>query len=352
MSTIEKALDSLGGGSKRSSPKENTPAVEQSVESAPTSRPHKPQTSLERQAVSVAAETPADAMPRRALDDAAGVVSREAAGPGGVDSMGNPKPYVTIPLEALDAAGFLTPLKPRSQIGEEFRGIKRPLLKNCMHRSGTQMHNANLIMVTSALQGDGKTFCSLNLALSIAMEQDKTVLFVDADVLKASAGRTLGVDDQTPGLIDLLSGSDYQPQDVILRTSMPKLRILPAGRKSEHATEILASGNMHALMIELAERYHDRVIVFDSPPLLLTTEASVLASFMGQIVFVASAEKTPESAVRQALEHLGEDKMVGVVMNRASRAFNPFGYGYGYGYGYGSGERESEDAVTDEVGVK
>lgn len=262
--------------------------------------------------------------------------------PGGLDSLGKPKPFIKVPLEDLDASGFLTPLKPRSAIGEEFRGIKRPLLRNCSSRGSVAIPHANLIMVTSALQGDGKTFCSLNLALSIASEQDKTVLYVDADVLKGTACRTLGVPDDTPGLIDLLEGGELTPQDVILRTSIPKLRVLPAGRRSPHATELLASESMHQMMLEFSERYHDRIIIFDSPPLLLTTEASVLASFMGQIVFVASAEKTPTSAVKQALEYLGEGMMVGMVMNRASRNFNPFGYGYGYGYNYGDGEGESD----------
>jgi exopolysaccharide/PEP-CTERM locus tyrosine autokinase len=262
------------------------------------------------------------------------------------------KPLVEIPFDELQDRGFLSPMVPRSSIAEEFRGIKRPLLKN-IASGAVKSDNPNLVMVTSALQGDGKTFTSINLALSIAMEQDKTVLFVDADVLKATAGRLLGVPSHTPGLIDLLGKNDVEPQDVILRTNMPKLRVLPAGSPSEHATELLASDNMHQLMLELARRYPDRVIVFDSPPLLLTTEAGVLAGFMGQIVFVASSGVTAQGAVQRALEHIGPDKMVGVVLNRApKRRFNLFGtdygyygYGYGYGHGYGQGERDVAPAA-------
>lgn len=255
------------------------------------------------------------------------------------------RPRLNIPFETLHANGFLTPLIPRSTIAEEFRGIKRPILKNIAGRGASAIQHPNLVMVTSALQGDGKTFSSLNLAMSIAMEKDKTVLFVDSDVLKATAGSILGVQEGTPGLTDLLGDDQMDPRDVILHTNIDNLRVLPAGTPDPQATELLASEKMRDLMYELSARYHDRVIVFDSPPLLLTTEASVLASFMGQIVFVTAADITPQHAVTEALEHIGEDKMVGVMLNRASRRrLGLFGLGkvYGYGYGYGYGHREAD----------
>ena len=269
---------------------------------------------------------------------------------------GSPPPadgsLLTISFDELQQQGLMSPAVPRSSIAEEFRGIKRPLLKNIDGQAASRIDNANLIMVTSALQGDGKTFTSLNLAISIAMEQDRTVLFVDADVLRATAGRMLGVPSGSPGLIDLLDRRGVEPRDVIKRTNIPKLSVLPAGSPSEHATELLASDSMQRFMLELSARYPDRVIVFDSPPLLMTTEAGVLASFMGQIVFVASAGRTPQSAVKQAMEHIGPDKMVGMVLNRASRrGLKLFGYayGYGYGYGYGSGygNRDADRAAIE-----
>ena len=256
---------------------------------------------------------------------------------------------VNIPFDELQRLGMLTPAIPRSAIAEEYRTIKRPLLTNVAGQSAAPINNANLIMVTSALQGDGKTFSSINLALSIAMEQDKTVLFVDADTAKAEAGRLLGVPLDSPGLIDVLENKGVSLGDVILRTNVEKLRILPAGNIHAHANELLASDAMRLLMLELSERYSDRVIVFDSPPLLLTTEAGVLANLMGQIVFVVSAESTPQQAVTEALEHIGQDKMVGMVLNRARRHSKLFGYGYGYaygrdGYGYGYGNRVRDSA--------
>ena len=260
-------------------------------------------------------------------------------------------PRVEIPFDDLHANGYLTPGVPRSTIAEEFRGIKRPLLRNIAGRSPTPIEHANLIMVTSALQGDGKTFCSINLAMSIAMEQDKTVLFVDADVLKGTAGRKLGVPPDTPGLIDLLMDNAIAPQDVILHSNVDKLRILPAGNSSEHATELLSSETMHEFMLELSQRYPDRVIVFDSPPLLLTTEAGVLASFMGQILFVAAADITPQPAVEEALQRIGGDKFIGVMLNRISRRRFNFlglgGYGYGYGYGYSYGYGDGHERVGE-----
>ena len=257
---------------------------------------------------------------------------------------------VDIPFEALHAKGYLTPSMPRSTTAEEFRAIKRPLLKNISGKSAARIENANLIMVTSALAGDGKTFSSVNLAMSIAMEQDKTVLFIDADVHKASAGRALGITDDTPGLIDILMG-DSNPEDVILRTSIKNLRVMPAGTRHEKATELLASEKMFLLMQELASRYTDRVIIFDSPPLLLTNESGVLASFMGQIVFVAAANQTPQLAVQEALERIGKDKMVAMMLNKTPRGrFKLFGSGYGsgYGYGYGVGHRLDPDVTYNE----
>ena len=260
---------------------------------------------------------------------------------------------VIIPFDHLQEQGYLTPTTPRGATAEEFRAIKRPLLKNINSQSASPIENANLVMVTSALQGDGKTFSSLNLAMSIAMEQDKTVLYVDADVHKGSAGKVLGIPDDTPGLIDILAG-DASPEDTILHTSIRSLRVMPAGTHHEKATELLASEKMHRLMQDFSNRYSDRVVIFDSPPLLLTNEASVLASFMGQIVFVTAANSTPQHAVNEALERIGRDKMVAALLNKAPRRrFKLFGIGigsgYGYGYGYGYGRREESNRQATEI---
>lgn len=256
----------------------------------------------------------------------------------------NASNQVKIPFKELRDLGMLTPAIPRSAIAEEYRTIKRPLLTNIAGDSVTPpIPHGNLIMVTSALEGDGKTFSSICLALSIAMEREKNVLFVDADTAKAEAGRMLGVPSTSPGLIDVLENENARVADYILPTNVEKLRILPAGGLHTHANELLASARMHKLMLALSDEDPDRIIVFDSPPLLLTTEAAVLASFMGQIVFVVSSDSTPQYAVTQAIEHIGEEKMVGMLLNRARKRTNPYSY-YTYEYRggpYGYGHRET-----------
>ncbi|OUS08109.1 hypothetical protein A9Q90_04565 [Gammaproteobacteria bacterium 54_18_T64] len=242
---------------------------------------------------------------------------------------------IDISFAELARRGMVTPDSPRSPIAEEYRSIKRPLLVNIEGNGAATIRHPNLIMVTSALQGEGKTFSAVNLAMSIAMEQDKTVLLVDADISKASAARLLGVPDSSPGLIDVLENESLQIGDVMLHTNIPNLRIVPAGRVHERATELLASQSMYRVAKELAQRYSDRVVIFDSPPMLLTNEAQVVASLVGQIVFVIAAEKTSQRAVTEALGMLGDEAVVGMILNKTKHAFtSKYGYGYGYGYGY------------------
>lgn len=236
---------------------------------------------------------------------------------------------VELNVDLLHERGLLTRADERSALAEEYRMIKRPLLANAF--GANPVENGNLIMVTSALPGEGKSFTAINLAISIAMELDRTVLLVDADVAKPSLPSYLGF-NADHGLLDILSQDTRDLSHVILRTNIDKLSLLPAGRTYARATELLASEAMHRLVAELSSRYPDRIVVFDSPPLLVTSESSVLASHMGQIVMVAEADKTPQSALREALKRLeGACDVVGMVLNKSSSQ-NAGGYGY-YGYG-------------------
>ncbi len=232
-------------------------------------------------------------------------------------------------LTRLRNLNIITPQAEHSNMAEEFRMIKRPLLDNAFGQNGVKVKNGNLIMVTSSLPEEGKTFCAINLAMSIAMEMDKTVLLVDADAPKPSLMKTLGIaSDQ--GLLDLLQDDTLKLSDVIVRTSIENLSLLPAGRRNKHATELLASDSMTALLNDMAQRYSDRIIVFDSPPLLVTSEASVLASHMGQIVMVVEAEKTPQPAVRQALALIENCELTWILLNKTRTLANVDYYGYGY----------------------
>jgi receptor protein-tyrosine kinase len=252
---------------------------------------------------------------------------------------------VQIDLARLNDMGMVTPDHPRSAIAEEYRVIKRPLLKNASSRSASRVDDGNLIMVTSALPGEGKSFTALNLAISMAMELDHTVLLVDADVSKPSVLRTLGLPPER-GLMDVLVDASVDLPDVLLRTNIEKLSILPAGNTSQRATELLASEGMNRLLDEMASRYSDRIIVFDSPPLLVTTEARALATHMGQIVLVVEAERTTHTAVKQALATIEACPMKMMLLNKSTMqgAGGYYGYGYGYGYGHEEGAQDARAA--------
>ena len=255
---------------------------------------------------------------------------------------------ITIPFEQLKALGIVTPDVQRSRIAEEYRTIKRPLLMNIEGKGAAVADNANLILVTSALPGEGKTFTALNLAMSIAMEQDKTVLFVDADVARAKAAVLLSIPDERRGLIDLLQNKGVRISDVLLHTDIPNMKVIPAGEAHERSTELLASQSMHSLMLEMSRRYADRVIVFDSPPLLLTSEANVLANLMGQIVFVVEAEKTSQKTVTEALSHLSDDKVIGLVLNKSRLKFRSKQSYYGHSHSHGHGKYRSRTGSNPE----
>ena len=243
-----------------------------------------------------------------------------------------------IRLDALRRRGFVVPDAKTNLTGEEFRVIKRPLIANAFGLSAAPVKNGKRVMVTSAFPGEGKSFCAINLALSIAAERDHKVLLVDADVARPSIPRELGF-TAGAGLMDsLLEPDKHDVADLVLQTDVEKLALLPAGRRHEHATELLASQAMGRLLDVLSDRFPDRLIIFDSPPLLVTTEARVLASYMGQIVLVVEAGRTPKAAVNEAISTIdGTADVVGVVLNKSSGS-STGGYGYyGYGYGYGHG---------------
>jgi exopolysaccharide/PEP-CTERM locus tyrosine autokinase len=224
---------------------------------------------------------------------------------------------------------MIAPDGERTLIAESFRRVKRQILANVANpKPGAPP--PNLVLVTSALPGEGKTFCAVNLAISIALEMDRTVLLVDADVAKPSVPQALGL-EPGKGLMDVLLDRRIDPAEVLLKLDIGKLTLMPAGTAHKHATELLASDAMRELLHEMAERYHDRIIIFDSPPLLAASEAGVLASQVGQIVVVVEAGKTSEGVLKDALGRIDSSKVTGLLLNKGEIP----GLGYGYGYGYG-----------------
>lgn len=250
-------------------------------------------------------------------------------------SRGNGK---NIELDAvrMQAMGFIT-AGTRTPLMEEVRVIKRPLITRAFSAKHRGEKPANLIMITSSLPGEGKTFCAINLAMSIAMELDHTVLLVDADVARPSVLRTLGLPGQR-GLMELLLDERADMSELLLHTNIDGLTLLPAGAANARATELLASQAMANLLQEMAGRYPDRIIIFDSPPLLLTTEAHVLAAHMGQIVVVVEAEKTSQHAVQESLRQLEGLHNVNLVYNKTREFPGTAAYDYQYNYTYHNGQ--------------
>ncbi len=241
---------------------------------------------------------------------------------------------VEINLATLQQRGMIVPEQsfPSAQsqtlVTQEFSGIKRALIRNAISQRAMKIRNGNLIMITSALSGEGKTFCAINLAMSLAKEMDHTVLLVDADVAQPSVLRTLDLTPQ-PGLMDLLLDDKLDLADVMLKTNVDTLSILPAGASHRNASELLASLAMSNLLNEISSRYSDRIVIFDSPPLLRTTEAHVLAGQMGQIVMVVEAENTTQEAVKNALQQIKSYSNVSLIYNKAEPFLDSENYGYG-----------------------
>jgi exopolysaccharide/PEP-CTERM locus tyrosine autokinase len=278
-------------------------------------------------AAPAAGVAPASASPMTAPRQNPSVVTARAG-----EESGGQSRRVELDVDALAAAGVITPSAPRSNIADQYRVIKRPLIQNAVGKGAVPLNHGNLIMVTSAMSGEGKSFTAVNLAMSIAAELDHTVMLVDADVARPSVLRMLGL-PPGPGLLELLEGR-AEMSSVLLRTNIDKLTLLPSGTPHPRATELLASDSMRQLLDDMATRYPDRIIIFDSPPLLLTTESRVLASHMGQIVVVVHAGKTLQADVQHALSTIESCPVRMMLLNKAqSTAHGSYGYGYGYGYG-------------------
>jgi len=241
-------------------------------------------------------------------------------------------------LDRLVAQNMLVPgSKLGREIVDDYRRIKRPLVSNACGRDKLMVEHGNLILVTSSVPGEGKTFTSVNLALSISQEMDNTVLLVDCDVAKQGVSRMLGLEN-VAGLVDVLESDDLTIGDVLLQTDIPNFRVVSAGRQNEYITELLASQRMAGLVNEIASRYTDRIIIFDGPPLLPTPQTQVMAKLVGQVVFVIEAGKTSQSLVEEALSLIPKDQATGLVMNKNEGLSRRAGYYYGY---YGSEDEQS-----------
>jgi len=263
-----------------------------------------------------------------------------------------PEQFCDIDLSHLTELGYLRPGEGKSQLAQEMRRIKRPLLRNIQKSLAKDAGSpaTNLIMITSALPGEGKTFIAINLAMSLAAELDHRVLLVDADVRKGDITGQLGIEAHR-GLADLLHETNYIGEDAVLTSNVERLSILPAGGNTDHIDELFASELMGLICRTLASTDSDRVIIFDAPPILAATEAIVLARHMGQVVVIVEANKTPQDAVGQAVQLLEDCSHVSMLLNKTNHQESG-GYGYGYGYGHSQRRRaEASQELTADAGA-
>jgi protein-tyrosine kinase len=245
-----------------------------------------------------------------------------------------PSRIIKIDQNALRTEGLLPPRHQERLIARQYRQIKRPLLARLRERTAARRRSGHTLVLASAIAGEGKTFTSINLAFSLAREKDLRVVLVDADAPKAHISRMFGVADQ-PGFLDVLKDSTLDVESVILGTDVPNLLVLPAGTRTDDATELFSSERMREVIARLGARDERRVVLFDSPPLLLTTEAQVLAQMAGEVVMVVRANETPRSVVLEALDHLDKDRPVSLVLNQTSSDGQLDDYPE---YGYTAGE--------------
>lgn len=260
-------------------------------------------------------------------------------GPQARRPVGNVSKIVHIDHERLRQQGLMPPEHQQRELAHQYRTLKRPLVRHAFEpvagEAGPGTASRRSIMVSSALPGEGKTFTSINLAMSLSLEKDHSVLLVDGDIPKPHVSQTFGVAGE-PGLLDVLTDESLPIESVVLPTDVRGLSILPVGRRTETATELLASARMQQVIAELEQLDPQGLVVVDSPPILLTSEARVLASLFGQVVLVVQAGATPRQAVMDAIQIIGEGPRVGLVLNQALHEAKAGGYYYGYGHYYGS----------------
>jgi exopolysaccharide/PEP-CTERM locus tyrosine autokinase len=256
--------------------------------------------------------------------------SPEAPIPDAGNLRGTSDRAIDFDFAALAAAGLLAPGNER--LADEYRAIKQPIVRKAADKSAVETARHRLTMVTSALPGEGKTFTSVNLSLSLAQERDWSVLLIDTDCRNPSLSRLLGVAEQ-PGMLDYLRSPAAGLDSYVLPTNIERLYVLPVGSADPHAAELLASERMRVACAGLAAgKFGQYLVVFDSSPLLLTPEPQIIGAQVGQIVLVVQANSTPRAAVTEAIGKLDPTKPIGLVLNRASSQDALTSYAYGYSY--------------------
>jgi receptor protein-tyrosine kinase len=236
-----------------------------------------------------------------------------------------------INFTQLERSGFISPRHPVTRIAEEFRVLKRQLLSNALYAKPNSEASQRLMMVTSAQPGEGKTFTAVNLALSIAAERNVHVLLIDGDFLHPNIFKLLGMRPQA-GFLDVLQDSRLSIGNVIWRTNVERLSLIHSGKFSAVANELLSSHRMQELVTEIASRYQDRIIIFDTPPMLASSQPGMLAQYMNQILFIVEAGKTSHRAVQSALQLIPNNERVLMALNKSKPLLDSGTFGSYYSY--------------------
>lgn len=245
----------------------------------------------------------------------------------------DPATLVKVDRELLRSSGFIVPGAPPTSLSEEFRLIKRQLLLSALGGpGGAPIERGQLILICSAQPNEGKTFSSVNLALSMASETEIEVVLVDADVAKPEILSTLGLPGG-PGLMDALANPALDVEQLLIHTDVPNLSVLPAGLQTNNDTELLASDRTGKLIDRLIENKPRRIILFDSAPALAASPASVLALHVGQCVIVVRADQTSESALRDTMSLLDACPRLQFLLNGVSYSGTNRKFGSYYGFG-------------------
>ncbi len=236
---------------------------------------------------------------------------------------------LVLPEAKLKAAGLLTPASRANATGHEFRNLKAPILEKAFAPRDRQVRNARRVVVTSAVAGEGKTFCAINLAISIAVAGNRSVLLIDADVAQPSVAEKLGL-EPGPGLIDLLTRREHDHRKLILQTDLPGLAVLPAGRHEAHAGEYLATNEMTSLLERLSAELPQYLFVIDTPPLLAVTETRTLVQQAGQTLLVVAAGVTTRTLLDSALATIAGAGDLSLVLNKLPEGSSGFDAYYEY----------------------
>jgi exopolysaccharide/PEP-CTERM locus tyrosine autokinase len=323
-SLLERAAELYGFGlhaAPQLPPEPAPPARQLAPEPAPPAAPvPAPAPSVEPRSEPEVAK-PAPAQEPRAPRPAP--VSRAPAPAGG---------FARVDREALREAGFIEPDAPGGALAEEFRIVKRQLLLGSSAKNGPAEEKSRIILVCSAQPDEGKTFCAVNLALSLAAERDDEVLLIDADFPKPEVLSILGLEGGA-GLVDALADPLVDPESLIIRTDVRGLSVLPAGRHVPNVTELLASERTREVLARLTRDHPRRIVLFDAPPALMASPAAVLATHAGQLLMVVRADKTTESDLREAVGLLSGCDTIRLLLNGAGFAATGRRFGSYYGYG-------------------